>query len=191
METIKRTADSGAPAFTFTPHLTAGPVRAKVQQVGPALLNKFGTNARNQMLSRCVVRQRGNPLSAVKGEWITQFRTGLADPASFCLGLSRPTTPYVRNGFPSLMTGDNSDNSIASKRFAFMDYWVQWDAPPDAPAPVPLLPHRPLKPPLQQIKLLGLCQSIRSVSLSHREPSLFHTRLLTLSAGLGRLVRLT
>tara|TARA_R110000803_G_scaffold77910_3_gene142856 strand:- start:2737 stop:4839 length:2103 start_codon:yes stop_codon:yes gene_type:complete len=137
METIKRTADSGAPAFTFTPHLTAGPVRAKVQQVGPALLNKFGKPARNQMLSRCVVRQRGNPLSAVKGEWITQFRTGLAEPASFCLGLSRPTTPYVRNGFPSLMTGYNADNSVGSKRLAFMDYWVQFDAPPAAPAPLP------------------------------------------------------
>jgi hypothetical protein len=137
METIKRTADSGASAFTYTPFITAGPVRAKIQQVGPDLNENFGKPARNQMMSRCAVRQRGNPLSAVKGEWITQFRTGLADPASFCLGLSRPTSPYVRNGFPSLMTGDNSDNSIASKRFAFMDYWVQWDAPPDAPAPLP------------------------------------------------------
>ena len=137
METIKQTADSGASAYTFTPRNAVGPMTAKIAQVGDAFASPFASIARNQMRSRGVIRQRGNPLSAVKGEFITQFRTGLAVPDSFCIGLSRPTSPYVRNGFPTLIRGANSNNSATSNGYAFMDYWVQWDRGAEAGGPFP------------------------------------------------------
>lgn len=67
------------------------------------------------------------PISPINGEFIAGFHS--VKLGDWCVGLSRPTTPYWRSGFPSFITAPpNGGNANAADRaeFCYMDYWIQY-----------------------------------------------------------------
>lgn len=86
---------------------------------------------KNQLRSYCCARMRFNPLSAVNGDFHCEIKN--ASQSAFRVGLSRPTTAWHRNGFPSIIGGlDGNSGFFGSNikiknEFSFLDYWVEWD----------------------------------------------------------------
>ena len=130
---IREEIGLGNPVFTFTPYNSVGPIITTLtnEQATQADADLFTTPTRNLMRSNCSIRQRGNPLSAADGKLVVQFRTQLLTNAeSWCIGLSRASTPYVNNAFPTLRNSAGG-NVVPRSQRTYMDYWVQWDAVDD------------------------------------------------------------
>ena len=87
-----------------------------------------GANGDNRMYTECAVKLPDLPLSQNGGEMY--IKTTGATGGSYCIGLSRPNSAYVRNGFPSIFTGRPNDGTGSTKQrneLCMMDMWVQYN----------------------------------------------------------------
>ena len=91
-----------------------------------------GANGDNRMFTECAVKLPDLPLSQNGGEM--HIKTTGATGGSYCIGLSRPNSAYVRNGFPSIFTGRPNDGTGSTKQrneLCMMDMWVQYNKAAD------------------------------------------------------------
>jgi hypothetical protein len=125
---------SGTPAFAYDSATQT--LSCNVDQDPDAIFFPKNSNAfpnpidPNRMRSTCAVRLTNKPLSAINGIFEVNV-SGATAHDGWCLGLSRPTTPYWRNGFPTIITGrgygETAGNRNSRSQLCYMDFWIQYN----------------------------------------------------------------
>lgn len=149
---VKYDADNGNPAYEYDDsEPTEGTLSClfDFSTIYPGLdqfTNIGGAITRLQSPAISIRHPKG-PLSQIGGQCIFDF-TGAFEGGAFSIGLSRPTTPWWRYGFPSINTGPpNSVNNAGSldrrSNFVYNDFWLHWN--PEAGAVVDGSPEGQLK----------------------------------------------
>ena len=114
--------DPKTPPFTY---VKGTGVLTNNKTVAGATFSPNNTTTNRNMRSQSSVRLNDYPLANSGGK----FRVNIlnASLGAFQVGLTRPTTPYYQNGFPSEVSpGKYSTGSAKQSGFTYMDYWIEW-----------------------------------------------------------------
>jgi len=147
---VKYEVENGNPAYGYTADATEGTLQCEFDfsSIYPGLdqFTNIGGEITRLQSPAISIRHPKGPLSQIGGQCIFDI-TGAIENA-FSIGLSRPTTPWWRYGFPSITnTPPNSVNNAGSldrrSNFVYNDFWLHWN--PEAGAIVDGSPEGQLK----------------------------------------------
>ena len=114
--------DPKTPPFTYVK--ASGELTNNNDVEGDIYDSNLTTKIVRNMRSQSSVRLNDYPLANSGGK----FRVNIlnASLGAFQVGLTRPTTPYYQNGFPSEVAETNIGGGPNQSGFSYMDYWIEW-----------------------------------------------------------------
>jgi len=132
---VKYEVENGNPAYGYTADATEGTLQCEFDfsSIYPSLAQFTNGNSPIQrLLSPAIsIRHPKGPLSQIGGQCIFDI-TGAIENA-FSIGLSRPTTPWWRYGFPTINKGppnrSTGPDTTEDTRYNYVynDFWLQWN----------------------------------------------------------------
>lgn len=113
---------NGTPAYSYDP--VSKRLACNVTKANP----KFFEPSRSRFLAPAIkIHHPQGPIVPISGEFVAGFHSVVG--GDWCIGLSRPTTPYWRSGFPSFITtspNNGGGNAADNSELCYMDYWIQY-----------------------------------------------------------------
>jgi len=128
-EAIRYRSDPGLGAGTGAYTYTDGNQRITCNVSQAAPLYYGGDSVARMLAPATKIHHPKGPIVPINGELIVNF-AGVTN-GDWCVGLSRPNSPYWRSGFPSIFNAPpnatyGNSNAADRPRMCMYDFWVQY-----------------------------------------------------------------